>query len=1008
MSTKSRFLGFAVPGAIAVVVFVLLILPVVSRAVPLRPDVFDRLRGDRFAVPSARQLTSLGVDVPVEKFSCNLLRHRARKRDDDKTEIRALVILAAFSDLPAEKITHDVGHYEQLLFGQGLGPGRSQRDYFLENSYGKLDVVGDVYGWYRLPNTREYYGNWSYGLCSSCFPKNARGLVEDALRLASGDVDFSLYDNDGPDGIPSSGDDDGYIDALFVVHSGPGYEDTGDRNDIVSHQWTLAAPPSLDGVSAYVYSMEAEDSKVGTFCHEFGHVLGLPNLFDTNYDSYGLDLWSLMGAGAWLGGGNSPSHLDAWSKVKLGFVEPVVLDHNQQGVTLAPVETFPVVYKLWKNGNAGKEYYLLENRQQTGFDFPLPGSGLLIYHVDETIHNNDNQLRYMVALDQADGDFNLEQRQAFKPFGADAGDPYPGWSNKTSFTEFTSPSSLSNDREDVEVRVTNIALEGAYARFDATVETGPEPIITRVLTDDSGTGDGDGNPDAGETARFYIETRNIGLASGRLTAVASCANTYVRLLSDTVRYDFLAADETRLPEEGFVFKVDTSLTRDPYRVYFLVDMTDGAFFERRKSVIVGVGDSLGIWDGFESGQGEWTHEGDMDIDDWHLSTRRAFSGTYSRRCGLADTSAYRDYQDSFLRTPFLISGAGSRLTFYQWLDVENETSRLARDGCVIEASIDNITWEPVEPVGGYPYKIGGTAYTQGMGVRCFSGRSREWERVECDLSKYSGALWIRFRMISDGGVSGEGWYIDDVRVSSEKKPYSISFSRVSPSPGRVAITWQVDPHSSIYNGQGMSLYRRFYVARPAEGFEPETDTLRVSEEPRAADIGAQFERPVEGTSTSDYLELVYRDPSRSIGLHSFVDTNVVSGSYYTYVIGDVSASGDVQWVLGPTVYVPHATRSLRLAACSPNPYLPGRESLRIGFEIPEGVGERIARKVKVSVFDVAGRVIAVLLNGPALSGPHYASWDGKDSQGNLVAAGIYVISLETAEAQFSRKVVVLR
>jgi len=978
MSAPNKVLTFICIATVSILL-VVLILPAASHAVPLRPDILQKLKNERLPVPSGTQLATSGVDTPVDKFNQSLLRRLLKGPARERTQLRALVLLVEFSDLPAEKMAHNDRYYERLLFGEG-GIEKSQRDYYLENSYGKLDVVGDVYGWYTLPNTYQYYGAGSYGLCSACYPRNARGLVEDAIRLANADVDFSLYDNDGPDGIPSSGDDDGYVDALFIVHSGPTYEETGIPDYIISHEWTLAVPFDVDGVRVYVYSMEAENSKLGAFCHEFAHVLGLPDLYDRDYDSYALDLWSLMGSGLWLRGGNSPSHLDAWSKVKLGFVEPEVLERNRSGVTLPPVETSPVIYKLWKNGIAGKEYFLLENRENIGFDFPLPGSGLLIYHVDETVRNNDNELRYMVALDQADGNFDLERRQFAKQFGADAGDPFPGWSHNTNFTGFTTPNSLSKDRQDVEVRVTDISLEDNLVRLDATVETGPEPIITRVLTDDAETGNGDGIPDAGETAKLYCEVRNIGLPSGNLTAVAACANIYVRLLSDSVKYDFLGQDESRLPKEGFVFQVDSSLTRDPYRVYFVIDITDGAFFDRRKSLVVGVGDSLGITDDFESGEGEWTHDGVQGIDDWNLSTRRAFSGTSSWHCGREDTSAYRGYQDSYVETPFFISGTGSLLTFYQWLDVENENSRLAWDGCLVEASTDNISWEPVEPLGGYPYRIDLTADTEGAGRGCFSGRSKRWDRVECDLSKYSGALWVRFRMISDGSVSGEGWYVDDVRVSTLNMPYSIAFENVRPSPGKVEVSWRVDAHLSLYTGRGMALVRT-----------------------REQNPGT----PGTLAAIPDY-EVIYWDTSRSIGLHSFVDTTVISGNYYFYLIRDVTANGEVDLITGPGVYVPHGIHSVSLASCWPNPYVPQRGKLGVAFEIPDGPEGSILKKTRVAVFDVTGRMIAVLLDDRVLSGSRFASWDGTDSEGNTVAAGIYIISLETAGVHFSRKLVVVR
>lgn len=441
----------------------------------------------------------------------------------------------------------------------------------------------------------------------------------------------------------------------------------------------------------------------------------------------------------------------------------------------------------------------------------------------------------------------------------------------------------------------------------------------------------------------------------------------MNLLSDSVRYDFLAADETRLPSEGFAFHVDSSLTRDPYRVYFVIDINDGVFFERTKSVVVGVGDSIGIADNFESGPGEWTHEGEVNVDDWHLSTRRAFSGSSSWHCGKADTSAYSENQDAFLRTPFFISGASSRLIFHQWLDVENENSHLAWDGCLVEASRDNINWEQISPVGGYPYTIDLKTGSPGAGLGCFSGKIRRWEQAEFDLSKYTGALWIRFRMITDGGSSGEGWYVDDVRVTTEKTAYDIAFSGASASPGRVEIRWQVDPQLSIYNGQGITLYRDHNTREP-----------------------------------------VYSDPSRSSGVHSFVDTNVVSGEYYSYLIEDITASGGVNWIVGPTVYVPFSTHTLRIVSCSPNPYVAGEGNLVVTFEIPEGLEGPIAKHTKVAVFDPAGRFVALLYQDRALSGSHAITWNGVDSEGRTVASGVYIISLETSGTRFSRKIVLLR
>ncbi len=99
------------------------------------------------------------------------------------------------------------------------------------------------------------------------YPRNAQKPAEDAVAAADPLVDFSQFDNDGPDGIPDSGDDDGVVDALFVVHAEPGRETTGSDNDIHSQAWSMANPLTVDGVTAGGYSMEPEDGQRGVFGH---------------------------------------------------------------------------------------------------------------------------------------------------------------------------------------------------------------------------------------------------------------------------------------------------------------------------------------------------------------------------------------------------------------------------------------------------------------------------------------------------------------------------------------------------------------------------------------------------------------------------------------------------------------------------------------------------------------------------------------------------------------------
>ena len=131
---------------------------------------------------------------------------------------------------------------------------------------------------------------------------------------------------------------------------------------------------------------------IGVYCHELCHGFGLPDLYDIDGSSKGIGRWGLMSGGSWNGSlGNSPAHPCAWSRVELGVSTPVNVTTNQSDVTVTPVETGGTIYRLWDAGAVGDEYFLVENRQKTGYDSYLPGSGLMIWHCDDGVTTNYGQ-----------------------------------------------------------------------------------------------------------------------------------------------------------------------------------------------------------------------------------------------------------------------------------------------------------------------------------------------------------------------------------------------------------------------------------------------------------------------------------------------------------------------------------------------------------------------------------------------------------------------------------------
>ncbi len=330
---------------------------------------------------------------------------------------RVLVLLVDFGD---NAQTHSRTEFEKLLFGQET---RSMRDYYLEVSYGRLTVEGEIAGWYRLDQPYSYYLGDSFGIFGE-YPHNSQGLVADLVAKADPEVDFSRFA--GPDRM---------VEGLLIVHAGPGAEETRSRGDIWSHKWQLSdnafGSPGIiatqDGVNIDAYTVQPErfsDAQlmtVGVFCHEYGHLLGMPDLYDTDYSSAGLGMFCLMAAGSWARAaeadlpGSSPVHPCAWNKYLVGWtrpesLEPELLD-SVTGVEIPAAARTGLSYRIlrnpdgvdWQFGRPGRgEYFLIENRQQVGFDAGLPGSGLLILHVDESRPGNENERRPLVGILRAD------------------------------------------------------------------------------------------------------------------------------------------------------------------------------------------------------------------------------------------------------------------------------------------------------------------------------------------------------------------------------------------------------------------------------------------------------------------------------------------------------------------------------------------------------------------------------------------------------------------------------
>jgi len=564
------------------VILLIMLLSLTASGAMITPEVRRNLEDSGMLDDYIKLLTESkidGVNAPSTIRTSGKIGTTAAGVDT----LHVLVLLVDFDDNPytGGKVAAEAADFDSILFSDGgTNPTGSMTEYYVENSYGSMVIIGDVRGWYRMPETYSYYVNEDAGI-GMVYPKNSRGLVYDAVNVAdAAGIDFSVYDTYGDSGP------DGEIDGFLVVHAGPGYERTGDYSDMQSHKWDLGIYYQfVDGIRIDDFTIQPEEhpvntvnsviSPIGVFCHEFGHVLGLPDLYDVDYEpasSDGIGDWSLMASGCYLDDGRQPAHMDAWCKMRVGFIDPIEVYENMTDVEFPQVETNPVVYRLWKYGSYATEYFLVENRQKTGFDSMLPGEGLLIYHVDDaTTYNNINVNHYHVAVEQADGFFQLEYTQSNS---GDAGDPWPWGFDKRSFDDLSLPASRNYFNQITEVSVWNISDPGSVMTANLDIEWSRPNISLYNYT--FADANGNGYLEAGEEIEFYFYLRNNWLDAGNATVTLSSKYPGTNYSYPSITMPLLIGDGTVTDNAGrpLVFALPDSLT-PTYDSFFVTVEADG-------------------------------------------------------------------------------------------------------------------------------------------------------------------------------------------------------------------------------------------------------------------------------------------------------------------------------------------------------------------------------------------------------------------------------------------------
>lgn len=387
------------------------------------------------------------------------IRDNEMQRSFPPTGNRKLImILMGFTDKAFTKTQADFNNLMNQANYTANGAFGSVKQWFSDNSFNQLTLTTDIAGPFTASNNMAYYGANTDGSHNI----RPRELVTEAINLANPTVDFSEYDNDN----------DGSVDGVYMIFAGYGEEAGGGVNCIWSHAWSIPTV-TLDGVAITRYSCSPELSgssgttitNIGVICHEFSHVCGLLDYYDTDYSgsggqSFDLGDWDVMAGGSWNDGGKRPPFHNCYSRSTLGWQTLTVLNEATQ-ISLQNSATQTVAYRY--NTPTNNEYFMVENRQLTSWDAYIPHHGMLIYHVDKNWDGWDSNDINSIPTHQG---MDIEEADNSQSSSSVTGDPFPGSSNKTTFTDTTTPNSKSWANANTAKPITNIIENNGQITFD--------------------------------------------------------------------------------------------------------------------------------------------------------------------------------------------------------------------------------------------------------------------------------------------------------------------------------------------------------------------------------------------------------------------------------------------------------------------------------------------------------------------------------------------------------------
>ena len=871
---------------------------------------------------------------------------------DAQLEFYLPVLLGQYADVT--ETYFDAVDFQNLLFDDNSTG--TMKEYYNEISYGNFLVDGTADGWYQSTHTMAQAVD------------NVKQYVAEIAELADPDFDYTQFDNDGPDNIPNSGDDDGYVDGIIVVYSGCGAEWYPGNDNIWPHKSSLGsyeyetddlgANGSNVIVKSYAVNPELAGGgdcytntirPIGVYAHEFGHILGLPDLYDrdnSNGGSEGIGHWCLMASGSWQGwGGDTPAHMSSWCKSEMGWLEPVVLSSDEISLNIPQVETNPYAVKIWEDDYFWSRYFLVENRQAVGFDSDLEGPGLIIYHVDENRRYgsyrfssgpaNDDETHKLVDVEEADGLDDMDNAVN----RGDAGDPFPGTSNNFTFNDNSYPSASRYDNTETGIAVFNISSSDSLMTADVNIR--PQYGYALAYDELGMSGSGWGYNDSRTHFGGVLFTPDVS---------------------------------------GFLTEVDVGIRKAPIDFHILVyNSFDGTSPGSLLDSVAGYADdatwfsvpidtvpvSAGV-DFFIAVRMDTSYA--ISVDRWGEKDYRSYFSTN----GMTYSTGIADYGDINLRAKISEEGIDNNAPIASdGLFTTNEDTDYSGTFSASDAEGDSLTYSILDSTDNGTLilsdPISGT-FTYSP-IENFNGSDSLTFSVSDGILLDTGTVNITVVGLNDAPSSFALSEQDSVYITMD------NFATDS-----ISFTWDesidVDGDELLYdftaslivNGQVKAEYNSSSLTIR----EMKIDHQSVFDEIFAAQ--AMFGEIEWDVSVRDSMvEVTSENGALTLGVNASAAVLSINGE------------------LSPEVFSLHQNY--------PNPFNP---VTKLRYDLPEN------GHVNITIYDMLGREVKTLINQTQDAGYKSIIWDATNDYGKPVSAGIYLYQIQAGEYMQTKKMVLLK